>query len=61
MAWGRPPDSEVIDNIPDRRVVPRVLEHRLSHASNDGLRAEIRAAAANHSNISWEYINLLGE
>ena len=61
MTWGRPPDSEVIDNIPDKRVVPRVLEHRLSHASNDEVRAENRTAVANHSVISWEHINLLGE
>jgi hypothetical protein len=38
-----------------------LLEHRLSQASTDELRAEIRAAVANHSVISWEHINLLGE
>lgn len=57
----RPPDSEVIDEIPDKWVVHRVLEHRLSQASTEELRAEIRAAVANHSVISWEHINLLGE
>jgi TnpA family transposase len=38
-----------------------LLEYRLSQASTDELRAEIRAAVANHSVISWEHINLLGE
>ena len=38
-----------------------LLEHRLDQASTDELRAEIRAAVANHSAISWEHINLLGE
>jgi hypothetical protein len=38
-----------------------LLEHRLSQASTDELRAEIRAAVANHSVISWGHINLLGE
>ena len=30
---GRPPDPEVIDDIPDKRVVHRVLEHRLGEAN----------------------------
>ena len=38
-----------------------LLEHRLNQASTDELRAEIRAAVANHSVISWGHINLLGE
>ena len=38
-----------------------LLEHRLNQASTDELRAEIRATVANHSVISWEHINLLGE
>ena len=58
---GRPPDFEVIYDIPVKRVVHRVLEHRLSQASTNELRAEIRAAVANHSLISWEHINLLGD
>ncbi|MBM0745593.1 hypothetical protein JOY44_29680 (plasmid) [Phormidium sp. CLA17] len=55
------PDSEVIDDIPDKRVVYRVLEHRLSQSATDERTAEIRAAVANHAIISWEHINLLGE
>jgi hypothetical protein len=51
----------VIDDIPDKRVVHRVLEHRLGQTATDELRAEIRAAVANHSVISGEHINLLGE
>jgi hypothetical protein len=51
----------VIDDIPDKRVVYRVLEHRLSQSATDERKAEIRAAVANHSVISWEHINLLGE
>ena len=58
---GGPADPEVIDDIPDKRVVHRVLEHRLNQASTDELRAEIRAAVVNHSVISWGHINLLGE
>jgi TnpA family transposase len=38
-----------------------LLEHRLSQAATHELRAEIRAAVANHSVISWGHINLLGE
>jgi TnpA family transposase len=38
-----------------------LLEHRLDQAATDELRAEIRAAVANHSVISWGHINLLGE
>jgi TnpA family transposase len=38
-----------------------LLEHRLGQSSTDELRAEIRAAVANHSVISWEHVNLLGE
>ena len=38
-----------------------LLEHRLNQASTDQLRAEIRAAVANYSVISWGHINLLGE
>jgi TnpA family transposase len=38
-----------------------LLEHRLNQASTDEFRAEIRAAVANHSVISWGHINLLGE
>ena len=38
-----------------------LLEYRFNQASTDELRAEIRAAVANHSVISWEHINLLGE
>ena len=38
-----------------------LLEHRFNQASTDELRAEIRAAVANHSVISWGHINLLGE
>ena len=38
-----------------------LLEYRFNQASTDKLRAEIRAAVANHSVISWEHINLLGE
>ena len=38
-----------------------LLEHRLNQASTDELKAEIRAAVANHSVISWGHINLLGE
>jgi len=38
-----------------------LLEHRLSQAATDELKAAIRAAVANHSVISWEHINLLGE
>jgi TnpA family transposase len=38
-----------------------LLEHRFNQASTDELRSEIRAAVANHSVISWEHINLLGE
>jgi len=38
-----------------------LLGHRLSQAATDELRAAIRAAVANHSVISWEHINLLGE
>jgi hypothetical protein len=30
---GSPPDPEVIDDIPDKRVVHRVLEHRLGEAN----------------------------
>jgi hypothetical protein len=30
---GSPPDPEVINDIPDKRVVHRVLEHRLSEAN----------------------------
>ena len=33
-----------------------LLEHRLNQASTDELRAEIRAAVANHSVISWGVI-----
>ena len=57
----RSPDSEVIDDIPDKRVVHRVLEHRLSQSATDEIRAAIRAAVANHSVSSWEPINRLGE
>ena len=38
-----------------------LLEHRLSQSATDELRAQIRAAVANHAVISWEHINLLGE
>jgi TnpA family transposase len=38
-----------------------LLEHRLSQASTDEIKAEIRAAVANHSVISWGHVNLLGE
>jgi TnpA family transposase len=38
-----------------------LLEHRLSQAATDELRTEIRAAVANHSVISWDHVNLLGE
>ena len=38
-----------------------LLEYRFNQASTDELRAEIRAAIANHSVISWGHINLLGE
>ena len=38
-----------------------LLEHRLNQASTDELKAEIRAAVANHSVISWGHVNLLGE
>jgi TnpA family transposase len=38
-----------------------LLEHRLSQALSDEAKAEIRAAVANHSVISWAHINLLGE
>src|ERR1019366_7782249 len=38
-----------------------LLEHRLSQAPSDEAKAEIRAAVANHSIISWAHINLLGE
>jgi hypothetical protein len=38
-----------------------LLEHRLSQAPSDEAKAEIRAAGANHSIISWAQINLLGE
>ena len=38
-----------------------LLEHRLNQASADDFRAEIRAAVADHSVISWRHINLLGE
>jgi TnpA family transposase len=38
-----------------------LLEHRLSQAATEELRTEIRAAVANHSVISWDHINLLGE
>jgi TnpA family transposase len=38
-----------------------LLEHRLSQAATNELRAEIRTAVANHSVISWSHINLLGE
>jgi TnpA family transposase len=38
-----------------------LLEHRLNQASTEELRAEIKAAVANHSVISWGHINLLGE
>ena len=38
-----------------------LLEHRLSQAPSDEAKAEIRAAVANHSVISWAHINLLGE
>lgn len=38
-----------------------LLEHRLNQASTEELRAEIRAAVANYSVISWGHINLLGE
>jgi TnpA family transposase len=38
-----------------------LLEHRLNQASTDEIRAEIRAAVANHSVISWGHVNLLGE
>ena len=51
----------MIYDIPVKQVVHRVLEHRLSQASTNELRAEIRAAVANHSVISWEHINLLGD
>jgi len=30
---GSPPDPEVIDDIPDKRIVHRVLEHRLGEAN----------------------------
>jgi hypothetical protein len=40
----------VIDDTPDKEIVHRVFEHCLS-----------QAAVANHSVISWEHINLLGE
>jgi hypothetical protein len=38
-----------------------LLEYRFNQAFTDELKAEIRAAVANHSVISWEHINLLGE
>jgi TnpA family transposase len=38
-----------------------LLEHRLVQASTDETKAEIRAAVANHSVISWGHVNLLGE
>jgi TnpA family transposase len=38
-----------------------LLDHRLNQAATEELRAEIRAAIANHSVISWGHINLLGE
>ena len=38
-----------------------LLEHRLSQAATEELKMEIRAAVANHSVISWDHINLLGE
>jgi Tn3 transposase DDE domain len=38
-----------------------LLEHRLSQAATHELRTEIRAAVANHSVISWDHVNLLGE
>ena len=46
---------------PTNGVVHHVLEHRLSQAATDEIKAAIRAAVANHSVISWEHINLLGE
>ncbi|MCY7272494.1 MAG: hypothetical protein LH702_01785 [Phormidesmis sp. CAN_BIN44] len=51
----------VADGSLSREVVYRVLEHRLSQSATDELRAAIRAAVVNHSVISWEHINLLGE
>ncbi len=38
-----------------------LLEHRLNQANTDELKEEIRGAVANHSVISWDHINLLGE
>jgi hypothetical protein len=38
-----------------------LLEHRLNQASTNEIRAEIRAAVANHSVISRGHVNLLGE
>ena len=38
-----------------------LLEHRLNQAATEAAKAEIRAAVANHSTISWGHINLLGE
>jgi hypothetical protein len=57
----RTPDSEVIDNIADKRVVHGVLESDLGQSATDQRRAAIRAAVANHSFLSWEHINWLGE
>ena len=51
----------MIDDIADKRVVHRVLEHRLRQTATDEFRAAIQTAVANHSIISWEHINLLGE
>ena len=38
-----------------------LLEYRFNQASTDERRAEIGAPITNHSVISWEHINLLGE
>jgi hypothetical protein len=57
----RSPDSEVLDDIADKRVVHRVLEPDLGQSATDQRRATLRATVANHSVLSWEPINRLRE
>jgi len=51
----------VIDDIPDKRIVHRVLETDLGQSSTNERRAAIQAAVANYSVILWEHINRLRE
>jgi hypothetical protein len=49
---GRPPDLEVIDDITDKRIVHRVLEHRLGDSRR---RRQLLRHLMGHINLFGEY------